>query len=112
MTVPSKPIARLKRKLTVEVLWIYVLAALASEGPTYAYNVRKIIVDRFGFKPSTVTLYTVIYRLEREGLIAKEHGEYYITADGLQVLKQGLCMISSMVAKVSKVAGIDATACG
>jgi len=93
----NKPLERLKRKTTIETLWLYVLAAIASEGPTYAYNVRRIIRDKFGFKPSTVTLYTVIYRLEREKLLEKEDGVYRLTSEGVRTLREGIKYLEDMV---------------
>ncbi|MEB3851385.1 MAG: PadR family transcriptional regulator [Desulfurococcales archaeon] len=104
MAPAGKPLARLQRKLTVEILWIYVLAVLASRGPTYAYNVRRLISEIFGFKPSTVTLYTVIYRLEREGLIAKEGGEYAITDSGRAALSRGICLLRGILSQLAGLA--------
>ncbi len=94
---------RLKRKTTTETLWLYVLAAIASEGPTYAYNVRKIIASRFGFKPSTVTLYTVIYRLEREGYLSKRDNIYYLSSEGERILREGLDYLESIVRNLRSV---------
>jgi len=63
---------RLVRKLTTENLWIYVLRLL-KDGPLYGYEVRKKIMETFGFKPGMVTCYIVLHKLEGEGLIeAKE----------------------------------------
>ncbi|MCS7117583.1 MAG: PadR family transcriptional regulator [Thaumarchaeota archaeon] len=59
---------RLVRKLTLENLWLYVLALLR-ERPRYGYEFLDLIKERFGFSPSRVTCYVVLYRLEREGLI-------------------------------------------
>ncbi|AFZ70915.1 putative transcriptional regulator [Caldisphaera lagunensis DSM 15908] len=83
----SKAMARLIKNVTVHTLWIYVLAILA-RGSTYPYQVKKKIKDTFHFNPPTVTLYTVMYRLEKEGLIRKtENGSYEITEDGKIALK-------------------------
>ncbi len=99
--------SRLIRKTTIETLWIYVLASLAREGPTYPYRVRKIIEENFGFKPSTVTLYTVIYRMEREGLLTKnEEGLYVPTEKGYEEFHEALKYLEGVVAKLrSTVAG-------
>ncbi len=98
------PVTRLKRKMTVENLWMYVLAAL-SEGPTYAYDVKKRIHKEFGFKPSTITLYSVIYRLKREGLI-KQVGDgnkfYEVTDEGYEALNQAVTFMESNVSKIKK----------
>lgn len=65
---------RLVRKLTLENLWLYVLAILR-EGPRYGYEFVDLIEGRFGFRPSRVTCYVVLYRLEREGLISSSRLE-------------------------------------
>jgi len=83
-----KPLTRLKRKMTVENLWVYVIASLAVN-PTYAYGVKKTIENLFNFKPTTITLYTVIYRLKNSGLIKERRpGEkvYVPTDEGLEEL--------------------------
>ncbi len=96
------PVLRLKRKMTVENLWMYVLAAL-SDGPTYAYDIRKRIARDFGFKPSTITLYSVVYRLKREGLI-KESGDgvkvYEVTDEGIEALKEGVRFIEESTKRI------------
>jgi DNA-binding PadR family transcriptional regulator len=59
---------RLVRKLTQENLWLYILTLLR-QGPVYGYEIRRLIEERFGFKPGEVTSYVVLYRLEKAGLI-------------------------------------------
>ena len=88
---------RLRRKTTIETLWLYVLAVLAVEGPTYPYRIRKLIHERFGFKPSTVTLYTVVYRMEREGLLEKREGEYAPTERGIRALEEAVDYLENLV---------------
>ncbi|MCE4601390.1 MAG: PadR family transcriptional regulator [Desulfurococcales archaeon] len=89
----AKPLKRLEKKLTVEVLWLYIIAVLL-EKPTYGYDVRRRIRERFGFKPATVTTYTVIYRLEREGLIEKKSdGTYTVTEEGEMIFQEGVEML-------------------
>ncbi len=97
-------LARLSRKLTVENLWIYVLAVLL-EGPTYAYDVKRKIRSKFNFNPSTITLYAVIYKLRRDGLIrlAKEQPPLYeVTPEGLAALKEAVEYIENNVHKVKE----------
>ncbi|MCD6324475.1 MAG: PadR family transcriptional regulator [Desulfurococcales archaeon] len=88
--------------MTVENLWMYVLAAL-SEGPTYAYDIRKRIARDFGFKPSTITLYSVVYRLKREGLI-RERGDgfkvYEVTDEGVEALREGVRFIEENARRI------------
>ena len=96
----TKAMSRLLKNITVRTLWIYVLAIL-KEGPAYPYHVKKRIAERFSFNPPTVTLYTVMYRLEREGLIRKtESGTYEVTNLGLQALTEGARLLSELSRKI------------
>jgi PadR family transcriptional regulator PadR len=97
-----KVLSRLRRKTTVENLWMYVIASLLAEGPTYAYRLRGIIEKNFGFKPSTVTLYSVIYRMEREGLLQKNNDLYMVTDLGVQALSTGISMLEDMIRKLKE----------
>lgn len=63
---------RLVRKLTLEVLWLYIVRMLM-ERPMYGYEVAKALKERFGFSPARITVYTVLYRMEREGLLESEY---------------------------------------
>ncbi|MCE4599830.1 MAG: PadR family transcriptional regulator [Desulfurococcales archaeon] len=80
---------RLLKGITVGSLWMYVLTVLLNN-PSYPYDVRKMIKEKFGFEPPIVTLYTTFYRLEREGLIRKEEGVYKVTMDGLRILRSAI----------------------
>ncbi len=64
----SRALRRTRRKLTVENLWLYVIAVLL-DGPRYGYELVDEIARRFGFRPSRITCYVVLYRLEGEGMI-------------------------------------------
>ena len=44
---------------------------LLRDGPKYAYELRQEIETKFGFSPATVTNYTILYLLEREGVVHK-----------------------------------------
>ena len=93
MTAKPSPLKRLEKKLTIEVLWLYVIAVLL-ERPTYGYDVRRRITEEFGFKPATVTTYTVIYRLEREGLIEKLPDDTYrVTEYGVKLYEEGVRLL-------------------
>jgi PadR family transcriptional regulator PadR len=59
---------RLLRKITKENLWLYILKMLM-ERPMYAYEINKKLKETFGFSTSTVTVYVVLYKMRREGLI-------------------------------------------
>jgi DNA-binding PadR family transcriptional regulator len=66
----SKAFLRLEKNLTIDLLWIWVLKLL-KEGPKYAYELKQEIQNRFGFSPAIVTNYTILYLLEREGVVKK-----------------------------------------
>jgi len=92
----SKALERLKRKLTIEVLWLYIIAVLLGHGPTYPYDAGKLIERRFGFRPSKVTLYTVFYKLEREGLLEKRSdGTYDVTGSGVRAFRNAISLLES-----------------
>ncbi len=82
-----KPFKRLIKKLTIENLWLYVLRYMITKNePIKAYEVVRYIRNTLPYKPATVTVYTVIYRLSREGLVnqVKTDGEtlYKISEKG------------------------------
>ena len=66
----TKAYQRLEKNFTIDLLWIWVLRLLR-EGPKYAYELRQEIETKFGFSPATVTNYTILYLLEREGVVTK-----------------------------------------
>ncbi|MCL5788273.1 MAG: PadR family transcriptional regulator [Candidatus Marsarchaeota archaeon] len=59
---------RAVRNTTTNLLWIYVVALLKKRR-MYAYEIGKEIQREFGFKVATVTVYAVLYKMEREGLV-------------------------------------------
>lgn len=100
---------RLKRKLTKENLWIYILRLLL-DGPMYGYELRRQIEKRYGFKPNRVTCYVVLYSLKREGFI-EERGEtasklgpprtyYSITKKGRDLLQKAKTYIKEFEEKI------------
>lgn len=98
------PLKRLQRKLTIDVLWIYIVSVLLSEGPTYGYDVRRRINEKYGFKPATVTTYTVLYRLEREGILEKdESGIYRVTRYGEELYEKALEILRGTLEKLEEV---------
>uniref|UniRef100_A0A7J3Z6W4 PadR family transcriptional regulator n=1 Tax=Ignisphaera aggregans TaxID=334771 RepID=A0A7J3Z6W4_9CREN len=65
----SRALRRLRRKLTVEVLWLYIAKTLLSSEPMKAYDIVKVLKDEVGLRVSTITVYGVVYRMAREGLL-------------------------------------------
>ncbi len=103
--MPAKPLKRLQRKMTIENLWLYVMKVLLDEAPLRGYDIKKKIEKRFGFKPTTITVYTVVYRMYREGLIEKisVKGDtlYRPTEEGKRVFRKGLEVIREVLEKLS-----------
>jgi len=99
----SKALKRLKDKLTKENLWLYVIKEL-SERPMYAYQVKVSLREKYGINVATVTVYTVLYKMEREGLIVKvRSGDdklYTPTERGLEQFKLGLDFIREVSEKL------------
>ncbi len=88
------PVARLKKKLQIDNLWLWILKLLEKE-EKYAYELRKEISEKFGFTPATVTSYAVLYRLERDGFVKTitksrfpSRKYYQITDKGREALQQ------------------------
>ncbi|VVB57073.1 Transcriptional regulator PadR-like family protein [uncultured archaeon] len=88
----SPALRRLEQSVTVGNLWLSVLS-LACRRKIYAYNLPEEIQRAFGFTPSRLLVYLVLYRLEGEELLTSaEDGRrryYSITAKGRQALAQG-----------------------
>lgn len=85
----------MKKKTREELLWPYILKLLKEE-PAYAYELRKMIKERFGWEPPLTSSYTVLYRLERGDYITgdwkKEESRpkkyYKITEKGEEIFRQ------------------------
>lgn len=98
----TRPFKRLKRHLTSENLWLYVMSILKKDKEAYAYTLPDEMERRFGFKCSRVMVYIVLHMLEFEKLIiAEEKGRrkyYKLTQKGKETLdsaKEYLSMVSS-----------------
>lgn len=87
----TSEMARLKAKLTVDLLWIYILGIL-KEKPMHAYIIRKEISERFGFLPGNVSAYVVLYKLQGRGFVSSlkkgNRTVYSITAKGRELFKE------------------------
>ncbi|NHW45259.1 MAG: PadR family transcriptional regulator, partial [Candidatus Verstraetearchaeota archaeon] len=95
----SRALKRLKDKLTKENLWLYIVKELAEE-PMYAYKVKVVLRERYNINVATVTVYTVLYRMEREGLITKVKGDntmYRVTERGLEQLNKAIEFMKGVV---------------
>lgn len=100
---------RLLRKLTKENLWLYILRML-TERPMYAYEINKNLKGRYGFSTATVTVYVVLYKMLREGLVESGEKEsvlgrpdrqyYEITALGRENLQKGIDFLGETLRKL------------
>jgi len=107
----SDPIERLRRKITKEVLWLYILRLL-KERPMYAYELKQNIKETFGFEPATVSSYVVLYKLEKEGYVTAEWQEqgmgkpsrkyYKLTDDGEKLLEEGIEFMEDILRKLKE----------
>jgi len=101
---------RLRKKLTKENLWLYILRML-TERPMYAYEINKNLEDRFGFSTATITVYVVLYKMLFEGLIRAKRGRpikgrpnrkyYEITEKGIKSLEMGIDFLEKTIKKLS-----------
>lgn len=101
---------RLLRKLTKENLWLYILRMLTYRS-MYAYEISKQLRGRFGFSTATVTVYVVLYKMQREGLIepcgeksvlGRPDRKYYeITEKGRRNLESGIKFLEETLKKLS-----------
>ena len=70
----------------------------------YAYALPGEIREKFGFAPSKLMTYFVLYKLEDEGLISSKfegRRKYYeLTAKGRKALAEAKSMLSSLARKL------------
>jgi DNA-binding PadR family transcriptional regulator len=87
----SREIERLRRKLGIELLWIYILSMLKKK-PSHAYVLRAQVEEKFGFLQGNVSVYVVLYKLEKHGFVSVKHegnkSVYSLTSEGRALLKE------------------------
>jgi DNA-binding PadR family transcriptional regulator len=85
------PFERLQKSNTKENLWLYILSLL-KEGSIYAWQIPKVIEEKFNFKPGRITPYRVLYLLERNDFVKSELKQrrriYKITEKGEKELEK------------------------
>lgn len=88
----TKPLARLNHSLTYGNIWLSAMSIMKAN-KAYAYALPDEIERKFGFKPSKLMTYFILYKLEAEKLIfAKMEGrrKYYgLTPKGRKSLQEG-----------------------
>lgn len=65
----SRPISRLENSLTYGNIWLSILS-LMKKRKVYAYALPSEIKGKFGFEPSRLMAYFVLYKLEADGLVS------------------------------------------
>jgi DNA-binding PadR family transcriptional regulator len=98
-----KALRRFVDKLTRENLWIYVLRLL-QEGPKQDKEIREMMNKRFGFEPTGVTSYTILYKMARDGLVEEKKGKgksegrrYAITNDGERAMQSAKVILTNLI---------------
>ena len=81
----------LRDSVTKGNLWIYILSALEA-GEASPSEVRERVNEKFGVAAASITYYSVLYRLKREGLVKKSteqfRSSYEVTAKGREELEK------------------------
>jgi len=99
----AAPFARLERVTTKGNLWLYILSALRKK-KIYAYGLRDGVEREFGWKPSLIMSYVVLYKLEHGGFIRSAfegRRKYYsITEKGRKLLRKGKTFLRSLAKKL------------
>lgn len=100
----SRALRRLVRKITVETLWIYIAKVLTILGSAKAYQIKKKLEEVFQLKVPAITVYTVVYRMSREGLldVVKSDGEvlYRLTDRGLEEFQKAIKVLEDVIKKL------------
>ncbi|MGQ9781142.1 MAG: PadR family transcriptional regulator [Nitrososphaeria archaeon] len=87
-----RPLERLESSLTLNNLWLYSLRLL-SERPMFSRELHGQIRERYNIGANVITIYSVLYRLERGGYIKKagNYRKYYeVTEKGKNELRSAL----------------------
>lgn len=102
---------RLVTKVTKENLWLYISKMLL-ERPMYAYEISRVIRERYGISAATVTVYVVLYQMRREGLIrmveervspGRPARKYYaVTSEGKENFLKGKTFLEDTVRVLSE----------
>ena|SRR3989338_7661351 len=103
MAGENKPVSRLKHSLTHGNIWLAALS-LMKQKKVYAYALPAQIAKKFGYSPSKLMTYFVLYKLEDERLISaafEGRRKYYeLTAKGRQALSNGKKLLQSLSQKL------------
>ena len=90
---------RLNNSVTKGNLWLYILTELEAREASPP-ELRERVREKYGVNAASITFYTVIYRLKKEGLVRKSsdrfRSAYEVTAKGLGELERARKLISEV----------------
>lgn len=103
-------VERLRRKLTTENLWIHILSSL-KERDMYGYEIANLLRKEKRVNVAIITVYTVLYKMEREGLIVRKSGGtlnmrkiyYGITEKGNEAINLGITLLRDTLSSIGGV---------
>jgi len=99
----NKPLKRLEYSLTHGNIWLAALSTIHKR-KAYAYALPDEISRTFGYQPSKLMTYFVLYKLEAEKLISSKfegRRKYYaLTPDGKRALSDGKKLLLAMSKKL------------
>ena len=88
-----------------EIAWLYI-AYLVKNNPMSVVEVRNKLKDRFGLKLNTFNLYSIIYRMEKEGLVKRikdhEPTKYILTEYGDLIYRKALLYLEEKLLLLKK----------
>ena len=104
MSAPvCKPLKRLNYSLTHGNIWLAALSIM-NRRKAYAYALPGEISRAYGYQPSKLMVYFVLYKLEDEKLISSKfegRRKYYaLTPSGRKALSDGKKMLSLLAKKL------------
>ena len=77
------------------------MLSVLAESPAHPGEIKRDVRIRYGFSPATITFYTVLYRLRREGLVKRSSDDfrarYEITGRGKDELSRGRDLIQMVL---------------
>jgi len=95
----SKALNRLNQSIGKGNIWLYVLSVL-NKCEQYAYVLPDVLDKEFGIKPGKIMMYTVLYKMESEGLITSE---YKIRRKYYKVTKLGKTQLKLAKTKLKEI---------
>jgi DNA-binding PadR family transcriptional regulator len=86
----SKTFKEMQRKMIKYFLDVVILAELKKTGALSGYDIMELVHNKFGFLLSSGTVYTLLYSMERRGLIEGKQTvgkrKYVLSDEGIDVI--------------------------